>query len=133
MIAVSVCLTYPVQFYVPFSIVEEYIKKKYSDSWLKQRVIEYVARIGIVLLTFFFAELIPHLGLFISLVGSLAGACLALVFPAIIDTICEYDGRFWEIHYVLIVFRNFCFFILGILGLVVGTALSIRDIVNAFE
>lgn len=36
------------------------------------------------------AELIPHLALFISLVGSVAGSFLTLVFPPMIELLCYY-------------------------------------------
>uniref|UniRef100_A0A915P115 Amino acid transporter transmembrane domain-containing protein n=1 Tax=Meloidogyne floridensis TaxID=298350 RepID=A0A915P115_9BILA len=75
------------------------------------------------------AELIPHLGLFISLVGAFAGTALALIFPAMIDLLCNYSQMkltrgIW--------IKNIFLFGFGVLGLVTGTYASLTQIAYAF-
>lgn len=76
------------------------------------------------------AELIPHLGLFISLVGSLSSAALAMIFPPIIELLSlskhqwgRFYWRFW---------RNAFMCICGFLGFVTGTFSSLKDIIAKF-
>ncbi len=74
------------------------------------------------------AELIPHLGLFISLVGSLSCSTLALVIPPIIDALCS-----WPEKSLLRYGRNGLICIFGIVGFLTGTYMSISEIVEAFK
>lgn len=75
------------------------------------------------------AELIPHLALFISLVGAFAGTSLALIFPPVIDLLCHYSRRaltkqVWAINLFLMSF--------ALLGFTTGTYSSLREIIKAF-
>jgi proton-coupled amino acid transporter len=75
------------------------------------------------------AELIPHLSLFIALIGAFAGTLLALVFPPIIDLLVNYSKqtltpKIWITNSILLSF--------GLLGFTTGTYTSVRDIILAF-
>jgi proton-coupled amino acid transporter len=75
------------------------------------------------------AELIPHLALFISLIGAFAGTALALVFPPFIDLLVHYARQTltWKIWLL-----NIMLFAFGVLGFTTGTYTSIRDIIKVF-
>ena len=75
------------------------------------------------------AELIPHLALFISLVGSLAGAALALLFPPLIELLCYYgQKRLTPAVWI----RNLILMSFGFLGFTTGTYSSLRQIILVF-
>lgn len=75
---------------------------------------------------------IPRLGLFISLFGALCLSVLGIAFPAIIE-ICVLwpENDFGPCKFMLI--KNILLIVFGLLGLVVGTYVSIVDIVKSFE
>jgi len=77
------------------------------------------------------AEVIPHLALFISLVGAIASTFLALIFPPICHMVVwkeEGFGAFnWKLHMDIITI------VLGLLGFVTGTYFSLHDIIVAFS
>lgn len=75
------------------------------------------------------AELIPHLALFISLIGAFAGTALALLFPPIIDLLvhwsqCTLTPRVWLLNLVLLIF--------GFIGFSTGTYASLLEIAKVF-
>lgn len=76
------------------------------------------------------AEVIPHLALFISLVGAIASTFLALIFPPICHMVVWKDEGFgtlnWKLHMDIITI------VLGLLGFVTGTYFSLYDIMVAF-
>ncbi|CAI4230319.1 unnamed protein product [Auanema sp. JU1783] len=122
-----ILVSYPLQFYVPMERVEKWIKKKVPEH--RQEKLIYGARFAGVLLTCAMAELIPHLALFISLVGSLAGTSLTLVFPPMIELLCYYSRGaltkwVWARNVGLMIFAAFGFF--------TGTYASMVQIIEAF-
>ena len=77
------------------------------------------------------AAAIPKIELFISLIGAVASSVLALIAPAIMHTVV-----FWEdfngISGKFKIGRNMFLFILGIIGMVAGTIVSVKDIIEFF-
>ncbi|VDK66294.1 unnamed protein product, partial [Anisakis simplex] len=107
MFVCCVLISYPLQFYVPMERIEKWISRKIRKD--RQTFLIYFIRGCGVLLTCVTAELIPHLALFISLVGSFAGTVLAVVFPPIIDLLCCYamgclSRKVWAINIFLMLF-----------------------------
>lgn len=112
----------------------------------KKLMWEFVTRIGIVIATcmqytlreisfnylffnFFLviiAVVIPHLGLFISLAGSLFLSALGLIFPAIIDMCVLWPDNWGKYNRVLI--RDIAIMIVGFFAMISGTYSSIRAI-----
>lgn len=82
MFVLCVMVSYPIQFFVPMERVEKFIIRKCAVE--KQTKLIYFARLSLVIATLGIAELVPHLALFISLIGAFAGTSLALLFPPII-------------------------------------------------
>lgn len=77
------------------------------------------------------AELVPALGLFISLIGSLCSTALALVFPPIIEIIVRRDivstsARFFMYS------KNVIILILALAGFSTGTYESLSEIIKHF-
>lgn len=83
-----------------------------------------------VISTVGFAAAIPHLDLLISLIGAFASSALALILPAFIEvvTLSSEDERLPA--YVLL--KNVLIFLFGIVGCVIGTYTSLKQIVNSF-
>ncbi|TKR64576.1 hypothetical protein L596_025084 [Steinernema carpocapsae] len=123
-----VMVSYPIQFYVPMERVEKWITRKIVAE--KQIRYIYMVRVGGVFLTLCVAELIPHLALFISLIGAFSGASLALIIPPFIDLLCAYAQRrltvgVWAKDIFLV-----CF---GLLGFLTGTYAALADIAKTFS
>ncbi|XP_006609786.1 proton-coupled amino acid transporter-like protein CG1139 [Apis dorsata] len=132
LLAIAIFFTHPIQCYVAIDIIwNEYIapnleKNSHKLLW------EYVVRTSLVLLTFLLAVAIPQLDLFISLFGALCLSGLGLAFPAIIQictfwTVCDRTER------SIMVAKNMSLVLFGILGLIVGTYTSLRDIIKTFS
>ncbi|XP_006823909.2 proton-coupled amino acid transporter 1-like [Saccoglossus kowalevskii] len=123
-------VSYGLQFYVIIQItwpcVQEYVPENYRVFG------EYVFRTTLVLMTLVFAASIPHLGLFISLVGSFAGSVLTLIFPPIIEELTFYNG-YGETTSRLRLTKNVLIVVFGILGFIFGTFASIVKIFSAFK
>lgn len=149
MFVLCVMVSYPLQFFVPMERVEKYITRKCPQE--KQISYIYTARFGTVLATCAIAELIPHLALFISLIGAIACTSLALVFPPIIDLlVCAQfnsdpfvalllanHGSF-QVCYArrrltaFVILRNTVILLFAAVGFVTGTYSSLSDIIQAF-
>lgn len=122
-----ILVSYPLQFYVPMERIEKWISRKIAAE--KQNIMVYSLRYSLVIITCLVAELIPHLALFISLVGAFAGTLLALIFPPMIDLLCRHSQRTltrgaWMKNLFLLGF--------GLLGFATGTYSSLVQIANAF-
>lgn len=75
---------------------------------------------------------VPRLGLFISLFGALCLSALGIAFPAIIEVCVLWPER--ELGpCMLMLVKNICLIIFGVVGLVVGTYVSISDIIESFK
>ncbi|RLU19973.1 hypothetical protein DMN91_008532 [Ooceraea biroi] len=130
MFAIAIFITYALQAYVPVEIMWS----TYLDHRIQNRKVlwEYVCRTLITLCTFVLAIAIPRLGLFISLFGALCLSALGIAFPAIIE-ICVLwpENDFGPLKFTLI--KNILLIVFGMIGLVVGTYVSIVGIVESFQ
>jgi len=125
MMSLAVFFTYALQVYVPIDIINPFIQRRISPpNYLKA---EYALRFSLVLLTFSLAAAIPKLDLFISLVGAVASSTLALMAPAVIDTVTQGERCGWQRA-----LKNVIIFIIGFLGFISGSYVSIRNIINYF-
>ncbi|KAJ6640808.1 Proton-coupled amino acid transporter-like protein [Pseudolycoriella hygida] len=120
---IATFISYGLQGYVPVSITWGYLSRRFDDS--NKLYYEFAVRIGIVLVTFAFAALIPYIGLFISLVGALCISMLGIVCPALME-ICVLHKKNLS---VLTVAKNVFLIIVGAVGLVVGTYTSVSNII----
>ncbi|BFZ14998.1 hypothetical protein BsWGS_18037 [Bradybaena similaris] len=129
MFAISILITYNIQFYVPITIIWSSVTPKIRGDLLK-KILEYVLRIGIVLLTFGFAVAVPHIDLLISLIGAVACSFLALILPAFIEivTLAMEDAPMPK----LTVIKDVLIFLFGLFGTVIGTYISMASIIDTF-
>ncbi|CAC5408908.1 SLC36A [Mytilus coruscus] len=127
--ALSMFITYGLQFYVPIKITWPWISSKItSRRW--QNCSEYIYRTILVLLTFGIASAVPHLELLISLIGAFASCALALMLPPIIEllTLSVEDGqlRWWT------VIKDIIIIVFGLLGFATGTFSALKAIIETF-
>ncbi|KJH46463.1 transmembrane amino acid transporter protein [Dictyocaulus viviparus] len=123
MFVACIMVSYPLQFYVPMERVEKWITRKIPVA--KQTFYIYTVRYFGVLLTCAVAELVPHLALFISLIGAFSGASMALLFPPCIELLISYGKEeltpsVWAKNLFLL-----CF---ALLGFTTGTCASLSEI-----
>lgn len=77
------------------------------------------------------AEIVPNLGLFISLVGAVSSTALALVFPPL----CDLFVRWEEQDYGLFSWRkmvDYLTLVVAVFGFCTGTYFSLQEIVQNF-
>jgi len=72
---------------------------------------------------------IPQLDNFISLIGSTAAAALALIFPPMLYTMCFWNYKISKIE----IFKNVTISLLGFIGSIAGTWLSVEAIILGFQ
>ena len=77
------------------------------------------------------AAVVPKIDLFINLVGAVSSSTLALIAPPIVHTIIFWD-QFSGTSGKLKIARNMFLLFLGLAGMVSGTILSVKDIIEFF-
>jgi len=123
--SLAVFFTYALQFYVPVDLLNPFIQSKVSPQ--NSIKAEYALRYTLVMLTFSLAAAIPKLDLFISLVGAVSSSTLAIMAPAIIDTVTQGRKCSW-----MRLLKNMTLFSLGFIGFLTGSYVSIRNIIKYF-
>ncbi|SPP85437.1 blast:Proton-coupled amino acid transporter 1 [Drosophila guanche] len=132
MLAFAIYITHGLACYVAIDITwNDYVAKRLGPQRNKL-FWEYAVRTILVLMTFLLAVAIPNLELFISLFGALCLSALGLAFPALIQ-ICTHWYETKGLRKVWLLLSNFVLIIVGILGLVIGTYTSLREIVLTFS
>jgi len=128
LVALAILLTYPLQAYVVVEYFVEYHEKRGLTKNLRAK--EYVLRYGIVTFSCICAILVPSLGLFISLVGSLFGTFLALILPPLVHLI-----TFWDQHSYrkMTIIKALFIIVFGILGSISGSISAITEIAHSME
>lgn len=76
------------------------------------------------------AELVPHLNIFISLIGAFCSTALALFFPALIEIVLSYGTPEGPGRIVLI--KNSFIMLLALIGFLTGTYESMSALIKAF-
>ena len=77
------------------------------------------------------AAAVPKIDLFVNLIGALTCSTLELIVPAIFHTIAFWD-QFCGVSGKLKIARNMFLLFVGMAGMVSGTVVSVRDIINFF-
>lgn len=130
-IGFGILCTYSLQFYVPVAIIWAELEEKFGP-FKHPGYGESILRVCLVLITFVLAEVIPRLGLFISLVGAVSSTGLALIFPPLSDIAVrkkEHDFGFCSWRF----FMDILTIILGLIGFFTGTYASVHEIIKAFS
>lgn len=76
------------------------------------------------------SEVIPHLDLFISLIGAFSTTALAMVFPPLCDISLRWPKDFGKFYWRLVL--DIITLILATFGFLTGTYYSLESIIKAF-
>ncbi|XP_068632396.1 proton-coupled amino acid transporter-like protein pathetic [Battus philenor] len=125
--AMSIFLSYGLQFYVPMNIVWPYVKSKLTSEYALKHG-ESVTRIILVLITFVAAALIPNLSGIISLVGAFSSSALAIIFPPFIEIMTFWPDRLGKDDWML--WKDVVIILFGLTGFAFGTYASIENILQ---
>lgn len=125
MMVLSISTSYAVQYFVPIPFIMPTLLKL-VPCCVNKFWAENLIRTLLVLILSGLAIAIPHLDLFINLVGAVGCTALAVIIPPTIHLML-----FWQDSSRLVVVKNFLIIAFGIIGAVVSTYYSIVAIVNA--
>ncbi|ALC49171.1 CG16700, partial [Drosophila busckii] len=130
MVSAGVLLGYPLQFFVAVQVMWPGAKQLCQ---LQGRSLagELLFRTLLVLLTLAIAELVPALGLVISLIGALCSTALALVFPPVIELIARSENN--KGPGIWICLKNLVILLLALLGFFTGSYESLNQIIKGFK
>lgn len=126
-ICLGILFSYALQMYVPIEILWPHILKRWGP-FKYSSLTDIIFRSSLVLITFILAEAIPHLSLFISLVGAVSSTALALFFPAIMDLAIHWECGLGHLKWLL--WKDSFIICIGIIGFLTGTYASIEAIVQ---
>ena len=85
-----------------------------------------------MLLSVTLAAVIPHLDLMISLIGALSSSAIALIIPPILELVTSWpDQEFGKFYWRI--FKNIFIIVVGIVGFVIGTVVTLIAIVDTFR
>ncbi|KAJ3653327.1 hypothetical protein Zmor_012584 [Zophobas morio] len=126
-VSIAILFTFTLHMYIPFEVTFPLIYRKYGP-FKHGIVVAALYRSSLVLTTWTLANVVPFLGLFISLIGATGGSFLTLIMPPILEMIA-FQG---ELGIVIIV-KDILILILGVVGSAFGTVMAIIAIVNKFR
>ncbi|XP_055303048.1 proton-coupled amino acid transporter-like protein CG1139 isoform X2 [Sitodiplosis mosellana] len=127
MMALAIFLSYGLQFYVPMNIMGPWVRNLFTGEYA-QNLSDSGLRIGLIIITFILAALVPNLGPIISLVGALSSSTLALIFPPLIEIVTFGPERMGRYYWRL--WKDLAIMIFGILGFFFGSYASIMALLN---
>lgn len=123
-------LGYAIQFFVAIQIMLPTIKSSFKFAEDHPFLGEFIFRTVMVLITFVVAELVPNLGLLLSLIGSVCSTILALVLPPLMEFILlssEENKMGW-----FVIWKNSIILLISLFGFLTGGYESLSGIVKAF-
>ncbi|XP_075228971.1 proton-coupled amino acid transporter-like protein acs isoform X1 [Lycorma delicatula] len=129
LLSVAIFITYELCLFVAYDIIwKEYIQPQITDPQKAVYCWQFLLRVLLILLTLLCAVVIPHLAVFISLVGSLCLSTAGIAFPAIFNLF-----TYWN-HYtnpMFALFTIWCFFIviIGICTCFIGVWCSLYSVI----
>lgn len=124
-------ISFAIQFYVPISFLWPSIRDKLCSTSEHMLLFEMLFRYMLVMFICALAIAIPDLGDIISLIGAMASSMLALILPPIIDQLIKSNNPpTTRNKYYLISAKNLGITLFGALGMVVGTYVSIVQLVT---
>ncbi|OCT86216.1 proton-coupled amino acid transporter 1 [Xenopus laevis] len=119
----GIFITFALQFYVAAEIIVPAATLHVHDRWV--RCVDLTVRAALVCLTCVLAILIPHLGLVISLVGSVSSSALALIIPPLLEILTYYTEGLsrW------IIAKDIFISLVGFLGFLLGTYVALWELI----
>ncbi|KAJ8725132.1 hypothetical protein PYW07_016090 [Mythimna separata] len=123
-IALSIFLTYPLQFYVVIDIFTRYTQHRIKENY--RQIVQIVARTLGVCACVGIGMALPLLEQILNIVGALFYSILGLIIPSVIETVFRWDdlGK-WN----WILWKNIFIGLFGLLCLVSGCTVTIMDII----
>lgn len=123
-------VSFAVQFYVPITFLWPPIENKYLQGKSDKSIMIWDLCFRYVLVIFIcaLAIAIPDLGDIISLIGAMASSMLALILPPLIDQLILYNTTRGKYYWVQCM-KNAVIVLFGVVGMVVGTYVSIDQLV----
>ncbi|XP_050088890.1 proton-coupled amino acid transporter-like protein CG1139 [Anopheles aquasalis] len=128
-IASGVLLGFALQLYIAVEVLWPLVQRYLPIVNKQPTICEMILRTLLVLMISFIGTFVPHLGLFISLMGALCSTVMGLIFPAIISLIVAYSNPNVRPGGWLLA-KNIGILLLGVVGFACGTYVSIRQIMN---
>jgi len=136
--SLAIFFSYALQFYVLMEIVGPNILRPRMPNASDRlySATEYLTRVVINVLTFCMAATVPWLDLLVSLLGAVKMSTLAIMAPALIDSAVQIaaarsDGMNNKTRMRLL--RNALIFAFGLFGMIMGTYVSMLNIVENFK
>lgn len=129
LVALSVLLTYGLQFTVPSEIVWKRLGPRVSED--KQDMGYYIMRGSMIIGTVIVAIMLPSLAPIISLVGAICFSILGLFCPAVIEIITLWEEGYGKYQWRF--YKNVFLIFLSIFSLVSGSYASILEILDAIK
>ena len=126
--------SYTIPVYTVFDILEniDFPCCKVDNPSATKDKISYIqalaARLCIVSFTLFIGVLVPHFGLYMALVGSFTGMCLAFIFPAIFHMKICYERLQW---YDFVIDTGVALF--GLVGAIIGCHFSVLALIAEYQ
>lgn len=123
MIAMGVMFSYAIQFFVAIRIMFPSISSSWKFATKHPIYAELIFRTFWVLVTFAVAEIVPHLSLLLSLIGSVCCVVLVFVFPVLAELVIM-DSQTYGIHKVVWL-KNVIILMIALSAFILGGGLSL--------
>ncbi|KAE8574065.1 proton-coupled amino acid transporter 1 [Halyomorpha halys] len=128
-VGIGIMLTYPLQFYVAAKI----IKMDVDDIWgpfKHDHCMESSERVILIILTFIFALVVPHIDAVVSLIGVLCSNALALLLPALSDYCLRYGSEpILEKNWCRTVMNSLAI-LLSFIAMIAGSYVSVKNMID---
>ncbi|GJQ76840.1 hypothetical protein Trydic_g15047 [Trypoxylus dichotomus] len=131
LVCIQVLFSYPVQLYVPVTILWPMIVERYGPFKHNLRML-LCFRTSLVLLTLAISEAIPFIDLIISLIGAICSSCLTLFIPPILEIVVTSNRDETNAKRTYILVKDSLIALLAVVIFFTGIFTSVRDIINSF-
>lgn len=128
-IGLGVLLGYAIQFFIAIQIMLPTVRNTFQFADDHPFLGEMIFRTFMVLITFTVAELVPNLGLLLSLIGSVCSTVIALVLPPLMEFIVM-SGEEKKLSW-FVFSKNSMILLISLLGFLTGGYESLSGIAKA--
>jgi len=131
MFSIAIFFSYALQFYVVMDILNPKIRPHVPERLFP--VVEWLLRLLLNLLTIGLSATVPWLDLLVSLLGAVKMSTLSLMAPALLDSAANWHSDTSSFWFYVRTLKNSLVFLVGLLACVLGTYISMQDIINNFR
>lgn len=125
----AVFLTFGTQFYVFIDVLWQ-IWVSITPRSFEKTLINNILRVITLVLVVIAAAWVPYIEHILSLIGSLSGSFICLIFPSLMHTVLFWDQSYTFTCFPLTVTKNVFLILLGLFGCVIGSYSSILAIMG---